>query len=72
MKELFDRFSPETVRFFLLSTHYRSPIELSDSQMARKGEGLDRFYRLFEAFGRITGSDFYGLDVAASRETSAA
>src|SRR5262245_36737541 len=30
VKELFAAFPPETIRFFLLSTHYRSPIELSD------------------------------------------
>ena len=61
VKQLFAVFPPETVRFFLLSTHYRSPIELSDAQIAQKGESLDRFYRLFEAFNRITGSDFYAL-----------
>jgi len=43
VKELFAVFSPETIRFFLLSTHYRSPIELSDTQIAQKRESLDRF-----------------------------
>jgi cysteinyl-tRNA synthetase len=70
VKELFAVFAPETVRFFLLSTHYRSPIEFSDAQIAQKRESLDRFYRLFEAFGRITGSDFYTLPTAASRKSS--
>jgi cysteinyl-tRNA synthetase len=67
VRELFATFPPETVRFFLLSTHYRSPIELSDEQLAQKGESLDRFYRLFEAFTRITGQDFYALPVSTSR-----
>lgn len=70
VKELFAVFSPETIRFFLLSTHYRSPIELSDTQIAQKRESLDRFYRLFDAFGRITGSDFYALSASASRKAS--
>ncbi len=70
VKELFAVFPPETIRFFLLSTHYRSPIELSDDQIAQKGESLDRFYRLFEAFSRITGSDFYALAAPASRKAS--
>ena len=70
VKELFAQFAPETIRFFLLSTHYRSPIELSDAQIAQKGESLERFYRLFEAFTRITGKDFYTLAVPASRKTS--
>jgi len=70
VKQLFAVFPPETVRFFLLSTHYRSPIELSDAQIAQKGESLDRFYRLFEAFNRITGSDFYALAAPTSRKAS--
>ena len=70
VKQLFAVFPPETVRFFLLSTHYRSPIELSDAQIAQKGESLDRFYRLFEAFNRITGSDFYALAAPTSRKSS--
>jgi cysteinyl-tRNA synthetase len=70
VKELFAVFPPETVRFFLLSTHYRSPIELSDAQIGQKGESLDRFYRLFEAYGRITGRDFYALKAPTSRKES--
>jgi cysteinyl-tRNA synthetase len=68
VKELFAAFPPETIRFFLLSTHYRSPIELSDTQIAQKGESLERFYRLFEAFNRITDRDFYSLSAPTSRE----
>src|SRR5256714_797223 len=30
VKELFAKHQPETIRFFLLSTHYRSPIDFSD------------------------------------------
>jgi cysteinyl-tRNA synthetase len=70
VKDLFAQFPPETIRFFLLSTHYRSPIELSDEQISQKGESLDRFYRLFEAFNRITGKDFYALTASTSRKTS--
>ena len=70
VKELFAAFPPETIRFFLLSTHYRSPIELSDEQIAQKGESLERFYRLFEAFSRITGKEFYALAAPTSRDRS--
>jgi len=70
VKELFAVFPPETIRFFLLSTHYRSPIELSDAQIGQKGESLDRFYRLFEAYQRVTGRDFYAISAPASRKTS--
>jgi cysteinyl-tRNA synthetase len=70
VKELFAAFAPETIRFFLLSTHYRSPIELSDEQISQKGESLERFYRLFETFSRVTGGDFYALPAPAARDRS--
>ncbi|HCK54183.1 MAG TPA: cysteine--tRNA ligase [Planctomycetaceae bacterium] len=72
VKELFAVHHPETVRFFLLATHYRSPIELSDERIAEIGRSLQGFYRLFEAFERITGGSAYDLDVATSRELSVA
>ncbi len=72
VKELFALHAPETVRFFLLSTHYRSPIELSDGFIAETGKSLEGFYRLFETFERITGKNFYDLEGSALRETSVA
>jgi len=69
VKLLFEKFAPETVRFFLLSTHYRSPMEFSDRLLAESEKSLDGFYRLFEMFERITGTDFYALEVSGKRET---
>ena len=65
VKELFAKFPAETIRFFLLSTHYRSPIELSDENIANTGKSIEGFYRMFESFERITGKNFY--DLAAPR-----
>ena len=70
VKDLFNVFPPETVRFFLLSTHYRSPIDFSNERIAEVGKALDGFYRLFEAYERITGESVYELDVSPSREKS--
>ncbi len=70
VKDLFAVHHPETVRFFLLGTHYRSPIELSDQRIEETGRSLQGFYRLFETFQRITGESAYDLEVAASREAS--
>lgn len=44
IKEVLDAFDPEVLRFFLLSTHYRSPIEFSDEQLKEAESTLDRFY----------------------------
>lgn len=70
VRELFAVHQPETIRFFLLNTHYRSPIDFSDENIARTGKSLEGFYRLFETFERITGNSFYDIDVATNRQSS--
>lgn len=66
--ELLARFAPETIRFFLLSTHYRRPIDFSEERIQDVEKGLDGFYRFFERYKRVTGDDFYTLTSAAHRE----
>jgi cysteinyl-tRNA synthetase len=44
VKEVLEKFDPEVVRFFLLSTHYRSPIEFSDEQLREAESSIDRYY----------------------------
>ncbi|MDQ7788417.1 MAG: cysteine--tRNA ligase, partial [Thermodesulfovibrionales bacterium] len=44
IREVLDNFDPEVLRFFLLSTHYRSPIEFSDEQLRESESSLDRYY----------------------------
>jgi len=68
---VFSKHHPETVRFFLLATHYRSPIDFGDERIAETGRSLEGFYRLIETFQRITGQDFYELQTSASREATA-
>ncbi|WP_373652781.1 cysteine--tRNA ligase [Schlesneria sp. DSM 10557] len=67
VKELFARHEPETIRFFLLATHYRSPIDFSDERIAETGKSLEGFYRLFESYERITGQSFYSLETVEHR-----
>jgi cysteinyl-tRNA synthetase len=62
--DLLERHHPETVRFLLLSTHYRTPIEYSDDRLAETARALQSFYRFFERYARITGSSFYTLSPA--------
>ncbi len=44
IKEVLDKFDPEIIRFFLLSTHYRSPIEFSDEVLREAEVSIDRYY----------------------------
>ncbi len=59
--DLLQRHHPETVRFLLLSTHYRSPIEYSEDRLNEVAKALQGFYRFFERYQRITGASFYAL-----------
>ncbi len=53
LKEIFEKFKPEVVRFFLLSTHYRSPINFSDSQLSEAGEALKKLYDIINVLDSI-------------------
>jgi cysteinyl-tRNA synthetase len=67
---VFAHYPPETVRFFLLNTHYRSPIDFSLERIGEVAKGLESFYRLFETYERIAGQSFYSLDAPTTRETA--
>lgn len=64
--------SGEVLRFFLISTQYRSPIELGDIDPARPlPPGLETAQKAYETFGRladryqrITGQSFHELAVS--------
>ncbi len=48
IRDILDQYDAEVVRFFLLSTHYRSPIDFSDANLKDARAGLDRFYTMKE------------------------
>ena len=52
IKEVLARFDPEVVRLFLLSTHYRHPIEFSDQNLRDSRSALDRAYRFLDLLER--------------------
>jgi len=62
-----ERFGGETLRFFLLRTHYRSTVEYSEQGLEETKTGLEGFARFFERFQRITGQSFYELTPIARR-----
>lgn len=65
---VFAHHHPEAVRFFLLSTHYRSPIDFSLENIARTEKSMEGFYRMFETFERITGQSVYDLPAPTKRD----
>ncbi len=69
--ELLTRHAPETIRFFLLSTHYRRPIDFSEARIEEVGTGLEQFYRFFKRYERIAGQSFYDIDYARAAAPAA-
>jgi cysteinyl-tRNA synthetase len=49
IKEILEKYDPEVVRFFIVTAHYRSPIDFSDQNLDDAKAGLSRFYELLKA-----------------------
>jgi cysteinyl-tRNA synthetase len=69
--ELLAEFSPETIRFFLLSTHYRRPIDFSEERIRQVQTGMEAFYRFFKRYQPIAGASFYDLPLPIRRDDAA-
>jgi cysteinyl-tRNA synthetase len=54
-RELLDTYGPDLLRYLLLSTHYRRPIEFTEEALANCKKGMSVFSRLFERIERLTG-----------------
>jgi len=51
IEDIVGRFDPEVVRFYLMSTHYRSPIEFSEERLAEAGVAFQRLRSPLERAG---------------------
>ena len=56
IKDVIKAFHPEAIRLFLLSNHYRSPIDFTEQVMIEASGGLDKNYAFLERAGSATTS----------------
>ncbi len=63
VREVLKQYKPEIIRFFILSSHYRSPLNYSDEQLNDAGTALKRLYTA------LRGCD--GLDAAIDEDFKA-
>jgi cysteinyl-tRNA synthetase len=49
IRDLLQKVHPEAVRFFVLSKHYRSPVDFSDETIGESERGLERLYNTLGA-----------------------
>ncbi len=54
IREVLERYHPEVLRLFLLSKHYKSPVDFSDATMLEAEKGLERIYNLLDAIEEKT------------------
>ena len=48
IRDITEKYEPQVVRFFMLSAHYRSPVNFSDTLMAQAKSAMDRVYNCIE------------------------
>lgn len=48
--DLVEKYHPELIRFFVLSSQYRQSVDFSATALAKSAEGLDRIYGALEKF----------------------
>ena len=53
IKEILKKYHPEALRLFLLSHHYRSPVDYSEKQIEKSEATLDRFYNFLLNMDKI-------------------
>lgn len=53
IREVLEKYHPEVVRYFLLSSHYRSPINYSEDNLIEARQGLERFYFALQDFAEV-------------------
>jgi cysteinyl-tRNA synthetase len=53
IRDILQQYHPEVLRLFLLSSHYRSPVDFSDSALNEARQGMNRFYSTLESLRDI-------------------
>jgi cysteinyl-tRNA synthetase len=50
VREILERYQPEVVRYFMLTSHYRSPLNYSDQELDAAKQALTRLYTALRGF----------------------
>jgi len=64
IREIVEKYQPEVIRLFLLSNHYRSPIDFSDKNIEEVKKGFDRIYSALKNINDFLGGKNEGKDIS--------
>jgi cysteinyl-tRNA synthetase len=48
VRDVLKKYHPDTIRYFLLASHYRSPIDYNEKALADASNNIDKFYKLLD------------------------
>jgi cysteinyl-tRNA synthetase len=68
IREVLKKYDPETLRFFILSAHYRSPIDFSDQNLDEAQSGLERIYNCLAVLDKTACGQLPAATVDASED----
>jgi cysteinyl-tRNA synthetase len=57
IRDILNNYHPEILRFFIFSTHYRNPLDFSETAMQDATSGLERLYKCIEAVEKLKITD---------------
>lgn len=61
IRDVLAKYHPEVVRFLLVSSHYRSPINYSEDNLIEARTGLERFYGALRDYADVTPLTFSAM-----------
>jgi len=70
IREVLKKYDPETLRFFILSAHYRSPIDFSDQNLDEAESGLERIYSCLAGLDDILNGKSHSAEIAVTESLS--
>ncbi|MBC7751748.1 MAG: cysteine--tRNA ligase [Candidatus Saccharibacteria bacterium] len=53
IRDVMQQFAPEVIRYFIVGSHYRSPLNFSDSALKDAKQALSRFYQTLKAVSEL-------------------
>lgn len=70
IREVLKKYDPETLRFFILSAQYRSPIDFSDQNLEEAQSGLERIYSCLAALDECLNTASCSAEIAVIESLS--
>ncbi|MTI80714.1 MAG: cysteine--tRNA ligase [Firmicutes bacterium] len=64
VREILDKFPGEVVRFYLLSTHYRSPLDFDNEKLEASQRGLERLKNCYNLLAEASGSSEESIEAS--------